>query len=47
MDLHSRIPYLNERDGAGKREKDNPQKILYDRVEKEHRKQMSSIYKWN
>ena len=47
IDLHSRTPYLNETERHKGKEKDDPQKMLYERLAKEHKKSMASLYKWN
>ena len=47
IDLHSRIPYLNDKQGKKDRKKEDPQQLLYKKVAKEHRKQMSIIHNCN
>ena len=38
IDLHSRTPYLNENQNHKSKNKEDPQKLLYKKVAKEHRK---------
>ena len=47
IDLHSRTPYLNDKQGKKDQKKEDPQQLLYKKVAKEHRKQMSIIHNCN